>query len=68
MLGTRLIATHGDGELANAARRVSAKISAVTDDDASQTYARLPLRAVSRQTEEGMKARAHLGCLRSAVS
>lgn len=67
MLGTRLIAARGDSELADAARRVSAKVSATMDGDAGDTYARLPLRAVSRQSEEDIKASVHLSFLRNAV-
>ncbi|PSJ51725.1 helix-turn-helix transcriptional regulator [Pseudaminobacter soli (ex Li et al. 2025)] len=67
MLGTRLIAARGDSELSDAARRVSAKVSAAMDGEAGEVYTRLPLRAIARQTEEGMKAGAHLGFLRSAV-
>jgi predicted DNA-binding transcriptional regulator YafY len=67
MLGTRLIAARGDSALSDAARRVSAKVSAAMDSDAGEAYTRLPLRAVSRKTEEEMKAGAHLEFLRSAV-
>lgn len=67
MLGTRLIAARGDSELADAARRVSAKVSATMDGDAGDTYTRLPLRAVSRQSEEDTKASVHLSFLRNAV-
>lgn len=65
MLGIRLIASRGDEALAAAARRVSAKISSVTDD--GDTYKRLPLRAVSRSTEENERANHHLALLRDAV-
>lgn len=65
MLGTRLIAARGDTALAEAARRVSAKISSVTSD--GERFTRLPLRAVSRPTEENQKANAHLAFLRDAI-
>jgi predicted DNA-binding transcriptional regulator YafY len=67
MLGTRLIAARGDSELSDAARLVSGKISGILEGEAGETYTRLPLRAVSRQSQETIKASAHLGFLRSAV-
>lgn len=67
MLGTRLIAARGDSELSDAARRVSGKISGIMEEEVGDTYARLPLRAVSRQSQEDIKASTHLGFLRSAV-
>lgn len=67
MLGTRLVTARGDGELVDAARRVSAKVSVAMDGEVGETYARLPLRAVSRQSQESMKARANLGFLRRAI-
>lgn len=67
MLGTRLVTARGDGELVDAARRVSAKVSVAMDGEVGETYARLPLRAVSRQSPESMKARANLGVLRKAI-
>ncbi len=67
MLGTRLIAARGDSELSDAARRVSAKVSAAMDGEAGEAYTRLPLRAVSRHSQEGTKAGTHLGLLRNAV-
>ncbi|WP_448206156.1 helix-turn-helix transcriptional regulator [Azospirillum sp. sgz302134] len=67
MLGMRLIAARGDGGLAEASRRVSNKISAVMDDEDGDAYRRLPLRAVSRRSDEQEKAGAWLGFLRKAV-
>lgn len=67
MLGTRLIAARGDDELARAARRVSAKIGAVMVGNAGEAYQRLPLRAVSRPSEESAKAGLQLGFLRRAI-
>lgn len=67
MLGTRLLASRGDDQLAAAAMRVSAKISAVIGNDISDTYKRLPLRAVARQTTENTSANRHLAFLRQAV-
>ncbi len=67
MLGTRLIAARGDGELSDAARRVSAKVSAAMDGDAGEAFTRLPLRAVSRHSQKDAKAGSHLGFLRNAV-
>lgn len=67
MLGTRMVAARGDGELVDAARRVSAKVSVAMDGEVGETYARLPLRAASLQSRESMKARANLGFLRKAI-
>lgn len=67
MLGTRLVAARGDGELVDAARRVSAKVSVAMAGEAGETYARLPLRAVSRRSQESTKASANLGFLRKAI-
>lgn len=67
MLGTRLIASRGDDDLASAARRVSAKISAVIGHDRGENYSRLPLRAVARQSPENDKAAEHLTLLRVAL-
>ncbi|TFZ51110.1 YafY family transcriptional regulator [Serratia proteamaculans] len=67
MLGMRLIAARGDDALSAAANRVSAKISAVIDVKKTDIYKRLPLRAVSRQTEESAKANKHLAFLRLAI-
>lgn len=67
MLGTRLLVSRGDDQLAAAAMRVSAKISAVLSNDLSETYKHLPLRAVARQTIENTSANRHLAHLRQAV-
>lgn len=67
MLGTRLIASRGDEDLAAAARRVSAKISAAIGHDTGENYTRLPLRAVARQSPENNKAAEHLTLLRVAL-
>lgn len=67
MLGTRLIAARGDDALAAAARRVTAKISAVIGHDDGENYARLPLRAATRQSTEHEKAATHLAQLRQAI-
>ena len=67
VLGARLVAARGDGDLAEAARRVSTKIGAVLADDAQDRYRRSPLRAVTRASAESAKANRHLGALRSAI-
>ncbi len=67
MLGTRLITSRGDDDLAAAARRVSAKISAAIGHDKGENYSRLPLRAVARQSPENDKAAEHLTLLRVAL-
>ncbi|MDR0252841.1 MAG: YafY family transcriptional regulator [Brucellaceae bacterium] len=67
MLGTRLIAARGDDALAAAARRVTAKISAAIGHDDGENYARLPLRAATRQSTEHEKAATHLAQLRQAI-
>lgn len=67
ILGTRLIASRGDDDLAAAARRVSAKISAAIGHDKGANYTRLPLRAVARQSPENDKAAEHLTLLRVAL-
>ena len=67
MLGTRLIATRGDDDLAAAARRVSAKVSAAIGHDKGENYSQLPLRAVARQSPENDKAAEHLTLLRIAL-
>ncbi|RYC37998.1 helix-turn-helix transcriptional regulator [Pectobacterium zantedeschiae] len=67
MLGMRLIGARGDDILSAAASRVSAKISAVIDVKKSDSYKSLPLRAVSRHTEENEKATKHLAFLRLAI-
>lgn len=67
MLGMRLIGARGDDVLSAAATRVSAKISAVIDVKKVDIYKRLPLRAVTRQTEESEKAMKHLAFLRLAI-
>jgi len=67
MLGTRLIAARGDSGLSDAARRVSAKVSAAMDGGAGEAYTRLPLRAVSRHSEKDTNAGTNLGLLRNAV-
>lgn len=67
MLGMRLVAARGDNMLSAAASRVSAKISAVIDVKKSDSYKSLPLRAVSRHTEESEKAIKHLAFIRRAI-
>ncbi|SMB35461.1 Helix-turn-helix type 11 domain-containing protein [Serratia proteamaculans] len=67
MLGMRLIGARGDDALAAAASRVSAKISAVIDVKKTDTYKRLPLRAVSRHTAQNDRAFKHLAFLRDAI-
>ncbi|OKP17392.1 helix-turn-helix transcriptional regulator [Serratia fonticola] len=67
MLGMRLIGARGDDVLLAAANRVSAKISAVIDVKKTDTYKRLPLRAVARRTEVSEKAAKHLAFLRLAT-
>ncbi|MEL5667366.1 YafY family protein [Serratia ureilytica] len=67
ILGTRLIAARGDAQLGEAARRVSAKIGAILDDDTKKRYEDMPLRAVSRRTLEYELADRHLEPLRVAI-
>lgn len=67
ILGTRLIAARGDAQLGEAARRVSAKIGAMLDDDAKKRYEDMPLRAVSRRTLEYELADRYLEPLRVAI-
>lgn len=67
MLGVRLIVARGDGELASAAQRVSGKISASMQAGAGEVYKNLPLRAVSKLSDENSKANLHLSFLRRCV-
>jgi predicted DNA-binding transcriptional regulator YafY len=57
----------GDGDLGAAAQRVSGKISSTMQAGAGDRYKNLPLRAVSKLTEEHSKANLHLSFLRRAV-
>lgn len=67
MLGMRLMASRGDDELAAAARRVSAKISAAIGYEKGEHFTRLPFRAVTKHSTENDKATAHLALLRQAL-
>lgn len=67
MLGVRLVVARGDEELSAAAQRVSGKLSATMQSGAGDRYKSLPLRAVSKMTEEHSKANLHLSFLRRAV-
>ncbi|MBC8716948.1 YafY family protein [Ochrobactrum sp. Marseille-Q0166] len=67
MLGVRLVMARGDGDLSAAAQRVSGKISSTMQAEAGDRYKTLPLRAVSKMTEENSKANLHLSFLRRAV-
>jgi len=67
MLGVRLFMARGDGDLGAAAQRVSGKISSTMQAGAGDRYKNLPLRAVSKLTEEHSKANLHLSFLRRAV-
>lgn len=67
MLGVRLVIARGDEELASAAQRVSGKISSTMQAGLGDRYNSLPLRAVSKMTEENSKANLHLSFLRRAV-
>jgi predicted DNA-binding transcriptional regulator YafY len=67
MLGVRLVMARGDGDLGAAAQRVSGKISTTMQAGAGDRYKNLPLRAVSKLTEEHSKANLHLSFLRRAV-
>lgn len=67
MLGVRLVMARGDGDLGAAAQRVSGKISSTMQAGAGDRYKNLPLRAVSKLTEEHRKANLHLSFLRRAV-
>lgn len=66
-LGMRLVATKGDHGLAEAGRRVTAKIGAVLGDDQRERFAGLPLLAVTRGSPEHRKSEAHLSRLRQAL-
>ncbi|MFI3903590.1 helix-turn-helix transcriptional regulator [Ochrobactrum sp. S1502_03] len=67
MLGVRLVMARGDGDLGVAAQRVSGKISSTMQAGAGDRYRNLPLRAVSKMTEENSKANLYLSFLRRAV-
>lgn len=67
MLGVRLVVARGDEELSAAAKRVSGKLSATMQAGAGDRYKNLPLRAVSKMTDENSKANLHLSFLRRAV-
>ncbi|ANG96358.1 DNA-binding transcriptional regulator [Brucella pseudogrignonensis] len=67
MLGVRLVMARGDGDLGAAAQRVSGKISSTMRAGAGDRYKNLPLRAVSKMTEQNSKANLHLSFLRRAV-
>ena len=67
MLGLRLVVAKGDDVMAAAAGRVSGKISAVMGAEAGEAYKELPLRAVTRPTDEAERANRHLPRLRQAV-
>jgi len=67
MLGVRLVMARGDGDLGAAAQRVSGKISSTMQAGAGDRYKNLPLRAVSKLTEEHSTANLHLSFLRRAV-
>lgn len=67
MLGMRLIAAKGDDQLMQAAKSVSGKVSAVMNATSGSAYRDLPLRAVSRRTEESEKAKHYLPTLRLAI-
>ena len=67
MLGIRMVRARADATLADAAGRASAKLGAIMKAGDGDAYLRLPLRAVSRRTEEGDRAEPHLGGLREAI-
>lgn len=67
MLGVRLLAARADDDLGAAIKRVSAKVAAVLDDNKKDTYQRLPLRAVSKPSNEITRANGHLTALRLAI-
>lgn len=67
ILGMRLAAARGDGPLADAALRASAKINAVLSDDAKDEYARAPLLAFSGQSNTPDRSLRFLSPLRLAL-
>ena len=67
VLGMRLVAARGDDALADAARRVTAKVSGVLAPDARRRLAQLPLRAVSNFAEAGSTLPGTLRTLRRAI-
>lgn len=67
ILGMQLAAARGDGPMADAALRASAKINAVLSDDHKETYSNSPLLAYSVQAETGGKSIDFLSPLRAAL-
>ncbi|MFN3987702.1 MAG: helix-turn-helix transcriptional regulator [Rhodocyclaceae bacterium] len=66
-LGMRLVAARGDDHLADAARRVTAKLGSVLAPGARQRLARLPLRAVSAPDDTPPPLPGALRTLRRAI-
>ncbi len=67
ILGMRLVAAKGDGPLADAALRASAKINAVLSEHDREAYSGSPLLAYSEQEEEADDALRFLSPLRRAI-
>ncbi len=67
MLGTRLIAARGDEALAEAARRVAAKVAAIMPAASRQQFERLPLRAASANGDASAHVPGLMRTLRHAV-
>ncbi len=67
VLGMRLVAARGDGPLADAALRASAKINAVLSDEHRETYSDRPLLAYSVQAETADQSIAFLSPVRAAL-
>jgi predicted DNA-binding transcriptional regulator YafY len=63
----RLVAARGDGLLADAALRASAKIHAVLSDDRKETYSDSPLLAYSAHAETADESLDFLSPLRAAL-
>ena len=67
ILGMQLVAARGDGPLAEAALRASAKIHAVLSKDDKNKYSNSPLLAYSNENEAAAKAVDFLSPVRTAV-
>lgn len=67
VLGMRLVAARGDGPLADAALRASAKINAVLADRSQDVYSSSPLLAYSEKPETATDSLHYLSPLRTAI-
>ncbi len=66
-LGVHLVEARGDSDLVAAARNVSGKINATLPYKAQDNFMNLPLRAVSRRTQEALSAGVYLPLLRRTI-